>query len=79
MKLDIVSIDCPSFQDLDKDGRLSFEDYSKSVEQENLLLEAFGQCLPDAKVSMKILHYSHHQLIITNLLHAILLLYCFLL
>jgi len=35
--------------DLDKDGRLSFEDYSKSVEQENLLLEAFGQCLPDAK------------------------------
>ena len=53
MNLDIVSIDCPSFQDLDKDGRLSFEDYSKSVEQENLLLEAFGQCLPDAKVSMK--------------------------
>eukprot|EP00795_Rhopilema_esculentum_P014274 gene14274-5303_t len=35
--------------DLDKDGRLSFEDYRKSVEQDNLLLEAFGQCLPDAK------------------------------
>eukprot|EP00794_Sanderia_malayensis_P003436 gene3436-3931_t len=35
--------------DLDKDGRLSFEDYRKSVEDNNLLLEAFGQCLPDVK------------------------------
>ncbi|XP_006002685.1 calaxin isoform X1 [Latimeria chalumnae] len=35
--------------DYDHDGRLSYADYEKSVEDESLLLEAFGQCLPDAK------------------------------
>ncbi|KAM3967862.1 calaxin [Aphomia sociella] len=32
--------------DVDKDGRVSHEDYREAVEQEPLLLEAFGQCLP---------------------------------
>eukprot|EP00112_Aurelia_sp_Birch-Aquarium-sp1_P003231 Seg136.1 transcript_id=Seg136.1/GoldUCD/mRNA.D3Y31 product="EF-hand calcium-binding domain-containing protein 1" protein_id=Seg136.1/GoldUCD/D3Y31 len=35
--------------DQDKDGRLGYEDYKKSVEQDDLLLESFGQCLPDDK------------------------------
>ncbi|XP_075995331.1 calaxin [Genypterus blacodes] len=34
--------------DHDKDGRLSYEDFEKAVTRENLLLEAFGTCLPDA-------------------------------
>ncbi|XP_075872149.1 calaxin isoform X2 [Nelusetta ayraudi] len=33
--------------DHDHDGRLSFTDFEKSVKEENLLLEAFGTCLPD--------------------------------
>ncbi|XP_026320276.1 EF-hand calcium-binding domain-containing protein 1 isoform X2 [Hyposmocoma kahamanoa] len=32
--------------DIDKDGRVSPEDYREAIEQEPLLLEAFGQCLP---------------------------------
>ncbi|XP_052750196.1 calaxin isoform X2 [Galleria mellonella] len=32
--------------DVDKDGRVSIEDYRAAVDQEPLLLEAFGQCLP---------------------------------
>ncbi|KAJ0182275.1 hypothetical protein K1T71_001644 [Dendrolimus kikuchii] len=35
--------------DIDKDGRVSSEDYKESVEQEPLLLEAFGQCLPSKR------------------------------
>ncbi|CAL8371144.1 unnamed protein product [Boreogadus saida] len=35
--------------DHDHDGRLSFIDFEKAVKEENLLLEAFGTCLPDAK------------------------------
>ncbi|KAG7261433.1 hypothetical protein CRUP_015570 [Coryphaenoides rupestris] len=35
--------------DQDHDGRLSFSDFEKAVKDENLLLEAFGCCLPDAK------------------------------
>ncbi|XP_071356372.1 peroxisomal ATPase PEX1 isoform X2 [Trachinotus anak] len=34
--------------DHDHDGRLSFADFEKAVREENLLLEAFGTCLPDA-------------------------------
>ncbi|XP_069033221.1 calaxin isoform X2 [Embiotoca jacksoni] len=34
--------------DHDHDGRLSFEDFEKAVKEENLLLEAFGTCLPDS-------------------------------
>ncbi|XP_061853234.1 calaxin isoform X4 [Colius striatus] len=36
--------------DYDHDGRLSFVDFKKAVRDENLLLEAFGPCLPDIKV-----------------------------
>ncbi|XP_053617668.1 calaxin isoform X2 [Plodia interpunctella] len=32
--------------DVDKDGAVSLDDYRQAVEQEPLLLEAFGQCLP---------------------------------
>ncbi|KAM4538904.1 calaxin [Odontesthes bonariensis] len=34
--------------DYDHDGRLSFEDFERAVKEENLLLEAFGTCLPDS-------------------------------
>ncbi|KAL7382104.1 hypothetical protein ABVT39_016971 [Epinephelus coioides] len=33
--------------DHDHDGRISFTDFEKAVREENLLLEAFGTCLPD--------------------------------
>ncbi|KAM3596874.1 uncharacterized protein V6R79_022032 [Siganus canaliculatus] len=33
--------------DHDHDGKLSFADFEKAVKGENLLLEAFGPCLPD--------------------------------
>ncbi|NXM13944.1 EFCB1 protein, partial [Ploceus nigricollis] len=36
-------------QDYDRDGKLSFTDFEKAVRDENLLLEAFGPCLPDIK------------------------------
>ncbi|XP_039592808.1 EF-hand calcium-binding domain-containing protein 1-like [Polypterus senegalus] len=35
--------------DHDHDGRLSFSDFEKAVRDEELLLEAFGSCLPDTK------------------------------
>ncbi|XP_023667718.1 calaxin [Paramormyrops kingsleyae] len=35
--------------DHDHDGRLSYTDFETAVREENLLLEAFGPCLPDAK------------------------------
>ncbi|XP_069364126.1 calaxin [Maniola hyperantus] len=35
--------------DIDKDGKLSMDDYRQAVEQEPLLLEAFGQCLPSRR------------------------------
>ncbi|XP_055076596.1 calaxin [Misgurnus anguillicaudatus] len=35
--------------DYDHDGRVSYADFKKAVRDENLLLEAFGNCLPDAK------------------------------
>ncbi|KAJ8273322.1 hypothetical protein GJAV_G00100260 [Gymnothorax javanicus] len=35
--------------DHDHDGRLSYTDFEKSVREEDLLLEAFGTCLPDSK------------------------------
>ncbi|KAG7310365.1 hypothetical protein JYU34_003139 [Plutella xylostella] len=35
--------------DADKDGRVSLDDYREAVEQEPLLLEAFGQCLPSKR------------------------------
>nr|CAI5822256.1 unnamed protein product [Callosobruchus analis] len=35
--------------DKDKDGKVSLEDYQKNVDDEPLLLEAFGKCLPTDK------------------------------
>ncbi|KAI4492062.1 hypothetical protein M0802_010070 [Mischocyttarus mexicanus] len=32
--------------DVNRDGKISFEDYETAVKKEPLLLEAFGQCLP---------------------------------
>ena len=32
--------------DMDRDGKVSFQDFQRAVRQEPLLLEAFGQCLP---------------------------------
>ncbi|XP_029976955.1 calaxin [Salarias fasciatus] len=43
--------------DNDHDGRLSFEDFEKAVKEENLLLEAFGTCLPD---TTSIAMFEHH-------------------
>ena len=36
--------------DLDKDGKVSLEDFAGTVRKEPLLLEAFGQCLPEDHV-----------------------------
>ncbi|XP_019363968.1 PREDICTED: EF-hand calcium-binding domain-containing protein 1 [Gavialis gangeticus] len=38
--------------DYDHDGKLSYTDFEKAVRDENLLLEAFGPCLPDIKSSL---------------------------
>ncbi|XP_051158051.1 calaxin [Leptopilina boulardi] len=35
--------------DVDHDGKISFEDYEATVNEEPLLLEAFGQCLPTSE------------------------------
>lgn len=32
--------------DVDKDGKISYQDFLQAVTEEPLLLEAFGQCLP---------------------------------
>lgn len=44
---------CLLLQDHDHDGRISFADFKKSVMGENLLLNAFGVCLPDTMVITK--------------------------
>jgi len=36
---------------MDGDHRVSFKDFQEAIKQENLLLQGFGQCLPDDKVS----------------------------
>ncbi|CAH1968704.1 unnamed protein product [Acanthoscelides obtectus] len=32
--------------DIDRDGKISFQDYKQSVQKQPMLLEVFGQCLP---------------------------------
>jgi hypothetical protein len=32
--------------DLDRDGKVSFQDFQMAIREEPLLMEAFGQCLP---------------------------------
>ena len=41
------------FQDIDGDHRVSFKDFQEAIKQEDLLLQGFGQCLPDDKVNIK--------------------------
>jgi len=36
---------------MDKDSKLSKGDFEASVQSEQLLLEAFGKCLPDRELS----------------------------
>jgi hypothetical protein len=36
--------------DEDRDGRVNEQDYASAVAKDSLLLEAFGQCLPNPKV-----------------------------
>ncbi|XP_056254795.1 peroxisome biogenesis factor 1 isoform X3 [Seriola aureovittata] len=45
--------------DHDHDGRLSFGDFEKAVREENLLLEAFGTCLPDTTNQALELSWGH--------------------
>ena len=35
--------------DKDKDGRVSFKDWSMTLRQEPLMMEAFGPCLPSRR------------------------------
>lgn len=35
--------------DLDKDGRVSSQDWKQTIQKEPLMLEAFGTCLPNKK------------------------------
>jgi hypothetical protein len=37
--------------DVDKDGRVSLQDWKATIRAEPLLLEAFGPCLPNKKAS----------------------------
>lgn len=39
-------------QDYDHDGKVSYADFKTTVKDENLLLEAFGNCLPHLKVDV---------------------------
>ncbi|XP_041039258.1 EF-hand calcium-binding domain-containing protein 1 isoform X1 [Carcharodon carcharias] len=39
-------------KDYDHDNKVSYVDFEKAVKVENLLLEAFGPCLPDSKKSI---------------------------
>ncbi|XP_067854250.1 calaxin isoform X2 [Heptranchias perlo] len=38
--------------DYDHDNKVSYTDFEKAVKDENLLLEAFGPCLPDTKSAL---------------------------
>ena len=41
-------------QDFDHDGKLSPLDYTTAVTKENLLLQAFGKCLPGRQVCVPV-------------------------
>ncbi|XP_039734042.1 EF-hand calcium-binding domain-containing protein 1-like [Pteropus medius] len=38
--------------DYDDDGKISFADFEKAVKEDRLLLEVFGQCLPEEKICL---------------------------
>ena len=46
-----ISLLTLKFQDVDHDSRLSLADFTASVFSEELLLEAFGKCLPDEELA----------------------------
>ena len=39
--------------DHDKDGKISHEDFSRTVTQDVLMLEAFGSCLPSGRAGQE--------------------------
>lgn len=41
--------------DHDQDGRVSLEDFLQSVQEDNLLLESLGSCLPSASRAAAVL------------------------
>ena len=41
--------------DYDKDGRISLDDFSHTVSEDVLMLEAFGKCLPSDKTGQEFL------------------------
>lgn len=41
--------------DKDKDGKVSLDDYQKTIAEEPLLIEAFGRCLPSEKSKLTFL------------------------
>ncbi|XP_053323619.1 calaxin [Spea bombifrons] len=47
--------------DYDHDSKLSYSDFDKAVRDENLLLEAFGPCLPDSKNIMAFERQAFHE------------------
>jgi len=36
---------------MDGDHRISFKDFKEAIKLENLMLQGFGQCLPDEQVN----------------------------
>jgi len=44
------SLLCVHLKDIDGDHRVSYKDFQEAIKLENLLLQGFGQCLPDDKV-----------------------------
>lgn len=46
---DLADISLKKF-DYDRDNKISFQDFSKAVQKDNLLLEGLGQCLPTEEV-----------------------------
>ncbi|KAH3706115.1 calaxin-like [Dreissena polymorpha] len=48
MQKDLVELALKKM-DVDHDGRVSVEDYTKAVAQDKLLMEALGPCLPNSK------------------------------
>lgn len=65
-------------QDHDHDGRLSFADFEKSVKEENLLLEAFGTCLPDDAVKSRLKEDERVKVVEIYFYELITLRFCFL-
>ena len=39
--------------DHDKDGRVSYSDFEETVKREPLMMEAFGQCLPNNRIGFE--------------------------